>query len=150
MMPRPRLVRQLTSSSSQQVGEECERGEDCYQGRDQAQAPNEITDRPVKPSSAGIPLSALSSDTVVCDREDIGQHLPGGGSQERKRGERGGARMVDELSWEVSQAGTKPLVLCCPSSPLQCPLIFVFINKNSSGRRAGLTILTISQVTMRL
>ena len=34
----------------------------------------------------------------------------------RKRRERGGARMVDELSWEVSQAGTNPLVLCCPAS----------------------------------
>ena len=36
--------------------------------------------------------------------------------ERRERGERGGARMVDEQSWEVSQAGTKPLVLCCPAS----------------------------------
>ena len=74
MMPGPRLV-PVDQQQQQQVGEECERGEDCYQGRDQAQSGNEIMDRPVKPSSAGIPLSLLDSDTVVTDMEPISANI---------------------------------------------------------------------------
>ena len=84
---------------------------------------NEITARPVKPSSAGIPLSVLSSDTVVTDREDICQHLPGGGSEQRGGGDvrcevvRVLCRLKSGLAWTDWPALHKLLTIIRVLSP---------------------------------
>ena len=56
---------------------------------------NEITDRPVKPSSAGIPLSFPRSDTVVTDRQPISANIY---QEEEDRGQEGARKMSSDPS----------------------------------------------------
>ena len=91
MMPRPRLVRQLTSTTSRWVRNVREE-RIVIRGEIRPSLVMRWEDRPVKPSSAGIPLSFLGSDTVVTDMEAISANIyqeEGDRRQERQERQEG-------------------------------------------------------------
>ena len=107
---RPRLVRQLTSSSSRWVRNVREersviRGE----------IRPSLLMRSRTAQSNLLPLEfpyQSPAPTRLLQIERISANIY---QEEAERRER--RCEDDELSWEVSQAGTNPLVLCCPASP---------------------------------